>query len=120
MTVFMERLQSLMDERNLNDTDLRETLGLSRNAITNWRNGMRPQASTVHRLAEFFNVSYDYLRGIDELKAEANEILDKTSSNAMITELMRMYKECETQSQIYIAKIIWEEWMRSKNEKPSD
>jgi len=120
MTVFMERLQSLMNENELNDTDLREMLGLSRNAITNWRNGMRPQAQTVHRLADFFNVSYDYLRGIDELKEEANKILDNTPPDAMLAELMRMYKQCNIQSQIYINKVIWEEWMRSQNEKPSD
>lgn len=117
MSIFMDRLQLLMDEHNLNDTELREMLGLSKNSLTNWRNGMKPQNATVHRLADFFEVSYDYLRGIDGYKQDAIKVLEpKTPPDALLQELMEMYKQCPPQSQIYINKVIWEEWKRANGD----
>jgi len=118
MSVFMERLQQLMNEQNLNDTELREMLGLSKNSLTNWRKGMKPQASTVHRLADFFGVSYDWLLGIDGYKRQIRAIIEpkQTPPDALIQELMEMYKQCSAQSQIYINKVIWEEWKRNHHE----
>ena len=122
MTVFMERLQLLMDNEELSDRDLIQMLGLSKNAITNWRNGMKPQSSTVHRLADFFSVSYDWLRGIDGPKNEIRKIISK-SDDPILDELIKMYKECDPQSQTYLAHVIWQEWdrcRRMRNEKPYD
>lgn len=118
MSVFMDRLQMLMDEQNLKDVELREMLGLSKNSLTNWRNGMKPQSATIHRLADFFNVSYDWLRGIDGYKEEINKILEpkQTPPDALLLELMEMYKQCSPQSQIYINKVIWEEWKRNNED----
>ena len=79
MTIFMERLQKLMDERNLTDKELREQCGdISKNSITNWRNGTKPQKAIVHKLADFFGVSSDYLLGIDDVKRQMLDVLDQT------------------------------------------
>lgn len=119
MTVFMERLQILMDENNLNDTTLREMCGFSKNAITNWRNGMRPQPATVHRLADFFGVSYDWLRGVEDFKDDVRRTLEPKQEppEPLLQELMQMYKECDPQSQIYINNVIWSEWNRCKRNR---
>lgn len=117
MTVFMERLQILMNENNMTDTMLREKCGFSKNAITNWRNGMKPQPATVHRLADYFGVSYDWLRGVDEIKEEIRQILEPKQPEPLLQELMQMYKECDPQSQIYINNVIWNEWKKCKRNR---
>ena len=114
MTVFMERLQLLMNDEGLSDRDLIQMLGLSKNAITNWRNGMKPQSQTVHRLADFFEVSYDWLRGIDGAKEEIRRIISPKSEDPILDELIKMYKECDPQSQTYLAHVIWQEWDRCR------
>lgn len=59
----MDRLQELMDERNLRDKDLRELCSISKNSITNWRKGVVPQPVMVARIADYFGISADYLMG---------------------------------------------------------
>lgn len=118
MSIFMDHLQQLMDERGLTDKEFREQCGgISKNNITNWRNGMKPQASTSHRIADFFGVSHDWLIGISEIKAR---LLDELSSDnepidKQIAELIRYFRECDARGQLRIAQVALNEWERTQN-----
>ena len=66
---FQERLVSLREARGLNQDQLAEVLGLkSRSSISLWEIGKRqPPMWKVQIIADYFNVSVDYLMGrVDE------------------------------------------------------
>lgn len=61
---FPERLLSLQKERGLEKQDIYKALGLSQTTYWRYELGKRePTISVLARLADFFNVSVDYLIG---------------------------------------------------------
>lgn len=67
---FIDRLERLLKERNLQKKDLAEAVGISRTGISTWRvSGALPRADIAIRTARFLNVSVEYLvfGDIDEL-----------------------------------------------------
>lgn len=63
--VFGERLKELRQERGLGQVKLSEYLGVSKGMISRWENGFcEPTLSNLKNIAEFFNISLDYLAGL--------------------------------------------------------
>lgn len=58
---FYERLNLLCTEKHLTPTALSEMLNFSRGSLTAWKNGTTPNSKTVAAIAEYFNVTTDYL-----------------------------------------------------------
>ncbi|MGH4137914.1 cobalamin-dependent protein [Clostridium sp.] len=70
---FYNRLKNLRVENNLLQKDLAEMLGLAQTTIANYEQGKRfPDEEMVIKIADFFNVSLDYLLGRSEINS-ANE-----------------------------------------------
>lgn len=64
MAVFAQRLKSLREELGYLQKELASKLDISRSTLGSWESGNRvPELGTVQRLADFFNVSVDYLLG---------------------------------------------------------
>ncbi len=62
--IFAKRLAELRKEYNLSQNALASKLGYSRGQIGNYELGSRePDFSTLIKIADFFNVSIDYLIG---------------------------------------------------------
>lgn len=60
--MFGDRLKKIREERNINQADLAAVLNVSQGTIGNWETNKRtPDLATIKRIAEFFNVSIDYL-----------------------------------------------------------
>lgn len=74
MYLFDVRLKELRTKRNLSLKKLGEIIGASDTAIMKWEhNTAEPKASYIIALANFFDVSSDYLLGLeDETEAKAN------------------------------------------------
>ena len=67
--MFTERLKSLRKERNVTQTQLAKELNVSIGSVGNWETGARiPDIETFKILAEYFDVSVDYLLGRSEDK----------------------------------------------------
>ena len=67
MTVFAQRLRELRLEKNLSMNQLAAQIQTTDGAISNWENCVNePKISYLDRLAEFFNVSSDYLLGLKD------------------------------------------------------
>lgn len=63
---FGEKLKELRIERNIGQVELAKNLGLSKGIISLWENNLRePKLSNLVSLALFFNVSIDYLAGLE-------------------------------------------------------
>ncbi len=68
-SVFAQRLRDLIDERNLTLPELAKQLNTTRQSIGQWKNGDTvPNIIMLKTIAEYFNVSADYLIGIEDCK----------------------------------------------------
>ena len=66
--MFYEIVNNLCKEHNITITRMAEEIGLSNAAPTSWRKGSEPKLATLEKIAEYFGVSIDYLRGQDNKK----------------------------------------------------
>ena len=74
--MFWKIFFSLCNENKTNPTKVVEALNISKGSVTKWKNGAIPSGATLKKLADYFNVSVDFLIGneTDEPKAEANAV----------------------------------------------
>ena len=62
--MFGKRLAEIRKKKELSQYELADRLGFSRGQIANYEQGKRePDYETLQKLADFFNVSTDYLLG---------------------------------------------------------
>lgn len=62
-------IKELIVKNNITQKALTDYLGISKNAFTNWNNGSNTSyIKHLPRIAEFFNVSVDYLLDRDQLE----------------------------------------------------
>lgn len=65
--IFAERLKELRTERGLGQNSLANTLGLSNASISYWETyKQEPTVGALYKLAVFFEVSADYLLGLED------------------------------------------------------
>ena len=63
----LNKILELVDKNNIKQKDLTDYLGISKNAFTNWKGGFSQSYNKyLPQIAEFFNVSIDYLVGRDD------------------------------------------------------
>ena len=88
--MFWERLSILIKERDISANGLAKQIGLSNCASVKWKKGAIPDSSTLQKIADYYNVSVDYLLGkekepsvqngeFDELTMQFNNLLGKLS-----------------------------------------
>ncbi len=67
MNNFKENLKNLRQEYKVGQVELAKSIGVSKGIISLWENGLRePNMSSLILLAKFFNVSIDYLVGLEQ------------------------------------------------------
>ena len=66
--MFYEIVNDLCKEHKTTITRMAEEIGLSNAAPTSWRKGAEPKLATLEKIANYFGVSIDYLRGVDNKK----------------------------------------------------
>lgn len=65
--MFAERLKELRLEKELGQERLAEELGVSHGTISLWENNLRePKMSNLILLAQYFDVTIDYLVGLED------------------------------------------------------
>ena len=66
MSKFSERLKELRNERQLSILNLAKEIGVSDATMCRWENGQNDvKGKDLIKLANYFNVSSDYLLGIE-------------------------------------------------------
>ncbi len=66
MNSFGEKLKALRTEKGLGQVQLAKELKVSKSVISLWETGgSEPTLSNLAKIAAFFNVSIDYLAGIE-------------------------------------------------------
>ncbi len=62
-----DRIKELRKEKNFSQSQLARRIGVSQKAVDYWELGTNePKASYIVKLAELFEVSADFLLGIDD------------------------------------------------------
>ena len=80
----MNRLKSLREEKGLFQSDIAKVLGVSIAAVGFYENEKRDMSpETIIKLAEYFNVSTDYLLGKTDIRNPGKQI-DDVLNEAMI------------------------------------
>ena len=67
MTIISERLQHLRLTHGYTQTELARTMGVTRRAVYAWEHDKCPEIPHLIQLAQFYQVSTDYLLGLAEL-----------------------------------------------------
>ena len=66
MSIFATRLRELRTDKKLSMKNLAKQINTTDTAISNWENDINePKISYLVSLAKFFNVSTDYLLGLE-------------------------------------------------------
>ena len=82
----MENLKALREAKKITQSKLGEYLGAKKSAISLWESGKRqPDQETLVRIANFFNVTVDYLLGRDSTPASV-PAQEKNPANDPLTE----------------------------------
>ena len=64
---FGDRLKSLRNEFGVGQNQLAKDLSISNASVSYWETGKQiPSAEVIFKLSKYFNVSADYLLGIDD------------------------------------------------------
>jgi transcriptional regulator with XRE-family HTH domain len=72
--MFAQRLEKLRLEKGLTHQEMADMLGITRQAYGNYESGKRePDFKTLDKLADFFNVSLDYLLGKSPHRSGPNQ-----------------------------------------------
>lgn len=66
--VFWEIYDSLCKEAEISSAKVLTSLGISTSMTTNWKKGAIPNGETLCKLADYFDVSTDYLLGRSKIK----------------------------------------------------
>ena len=66
MTIISERLQHLRLTHGYSQTELARTMGVTRRAVYAWEHDKCPEIPHLIQLAQFYQVSTDYLLGLTE------------------------------------------------------
>ncbi|MDE5896729.1 MAG: helix-turn-helix domain-containing protein [Clostridia bacterium] len=65
---FSERLSELLDENKISKRELAKKVGVSAASISDWSTGkIQPIAENIYLVAEYFQVSADYLLGLKDV-----------------------------------------------------
>lgn len=67
---FFERYEELCIEKGLKpqNVEMIKIVGVSSAAVSGWKKGALPKGDVLCRLAKFFNVTTDYLLGLNEVR----------------------------------------------------
>ena len=67
MEVFVERLNKLIKDNKITKYKLAKDIGVSKQAVLWWCDGINePKISYLQKLATYFDVSADYLLGLED------------------------------------------------------
>ena len=74
-TVFATTLQTLRKKRGVTQEQLAAYLGVSPQAVSKWENGSFPDGDLLPRIADYFEVSIDYLYGRDTERVSVEQMV---------------------------------------------
>ncbi len=94
--ISMNNLETIMKNKNINDTKLGTELYLSDSSIQGYRyNTKHPSLVSLIKLADYFDVNIDYLLDRTNISTKVDELLkyDSEEYNLLVTKYNELSKE---------------------------
>lgn len=91
--MFYEIYVGLCAEKNISPTKAAVEIGLSNAAPTGWKQGAIPRAAALKKIADYFGVSVEYLKGETDIKNPAAD-----DGSGMEKELIRLFGQIPEES----------------------
>jgi transcriptional regulator with XRE-family HTH domain len=102
---FARRLTELRKERKLSQNALALSLGYSRGQIGNYELGSRePDFSTLIKIAEFFNVSVDFLIGNTDARSAVESAVKSAQIKPSLEKLVSLAENLSDESIDYLTR----------------
>ena len=96
MSEFPNRLRKLRKESDLTQKELAEILNTTEATLSRYENGARePKLDLIHKIANYFGVSVDYLLGNTDEKSNADKIKKAISDDPELVEFWDKAKDRE-------------------------
>lgn len=100
MSLFLESLQELMIENELNIVSFAKRIDRNKSAVRRWLYGnYYPEPSTLIKISKTFNISIDYLFGLSD-----NKNIFPVNNNGTFYERYTTLKSASNFSDYYVAK----------------
>lgn len=103
MFLTFEKIKELAEKQGISINKLEENLGLSRNTIYNIKT-KKPSAERLQEIADYFNVSTDYLLGRTDTPSIADDSIESFSEKGRA--IARKYDSSSPAKRKYYDKII--------------
>lgn len=106
---FGERFEELCNEKGLKPQNKKifEVAGVTTGSVTGWKNGSLPKGDTLCRLAEYFDVTTDYLLGLSKVRKPGPALTEEEIL------LLEAYRSANAQGRFHIIQVC----MNEKQEK---
>ena len=69
MRDFYQTFFQLCESKGIAPSKVAQEIGLNKSSVSYWKKGSIPKMDTLKALAQYFNVTVDYLTGLDDLEA---------------------------------------------------
>ncbi|MBR4457617.1 MAG: helix-turn-helix transcriptional regulator [Clostridia bacterium] len=74
--ILTERLKTLFDEDPRTDTAIADSLGVSKQVLSNWRHGISsPKRAMVDRIAEIYGVTASWILGYTDVRTSSSSMM---------------------------------------------
>lgn len=73
-SIIFSRIKELCAENNITLNKLEAELGMSASSISKWRYSVSPTIDKIAKVANYFNVSIDYLVGASDIRSTADAL----------------------------------------------
>ncbi|WP_251935808.1 helix-turn-helix transcriptional regulator [Streptococcus sp. Marseille-Q0941] len=87
MTTAFERIKDLADKHRISLNDLEDKLGISRNSLYGIKKA-NPKSDRLQQIADYFNVSTDYLLGRTDNPAISSDLV--TTADGRVVDLSNL------------------------------
>ena len=91
-----EIIEKLRRERKMPQKELAAILNVSVGTVSNYENGVHfPDLATLHKLADFFQVSTDFLLGRTEFRGDTERLNEKVTAEHSIADFVDILLEAD-------------------------
>lgn len=91
--MFWQRFTELCTAQNKFPNNVASELGFSSAASTHWKQGSIPRATALKKIADYFGVTVEYLKGETDIKNPA-----ANDDNGMEKEVVRLFNRIPAES----------------------
>lgn len=109
----MIRLKELRKLNHLSQQALGKEMGVSRSTVAMWEHGTNPGVEMLARLAARFDVSINYLIGVEEAGTQKNPAAD--SGSGIKNEIINLLDDLRENEAVQMRD--YGEWLLSRREK---